>query len=313
MTQPAPTGIGLDIGGTFLKGARVDAAGRIVARIREPIAKSSGEALLTQLTRAVASLEDGVPAAARAVGIGLPGIVERASHVRVAPAVPVLNGLPVGEDIARRTGRAAFLENDANAAALAEAWLGGGRGEACLLCVTLGTGIGGGLVLDGRVWAGHSGYAGEIGHIQVEPDGVPCPCGSRGCLETIAGAGGWKRRAEALLASRASSIRGRELDPKAISEAARAGDAVAIEVVDGVTRALGIGIAAALDLLNLKRVVIGGGVADAGELLLGRIVAETRKRTFPQVFADCSFRLAELGGDAGVIGAARVAMLGLGA
>jgi glucokinase len=303
--------IGLDVGGSFLKGARVDRTGRVEARLHQPVAGRSAEDLLDQLVAAVVALEEGA-APARAVGIGLPGIVERgALRVRVAPAVPVLNGLPVGEEVSRRTGRPTFLENDANAAALAEAWLGAGRGARSLLLVTLGTGIGGGLVLEGRIWTGQSGYAGEVGHIQVEPDGVPCACGSHGCLETVAGAPGWKRRAEAALASRQSSLSGRPLDPETIVEAARSGDPVALEVVEGSAAALGVGVAATLDLLNLDRVIVAGGVAAAGAFLLDRIVAQVQRRTFPQIFADCSFRVAELGPDAGVVGAARVALLAL--
>jgi len=220
----------------------------------------------------------------------------------------------VGEELEARTGRASFVENDANAAALAEAWLGAGRGGHDVLYVTLGTGVGGGLVFDGRIWMGRNGYAGEIGHIQVDPDGPACGCGSWGCLETIAGIPGWTRRAEALLAGgRQSTLVGvSPLDPQAIVEAARGDDAVALEVVDGAARAVGMGIAAVLDLLNVDRVVVGGGVANAGFFLLERIVEEARKRTFPHVFADVSFRLAELGSDAGVVGAARVGMLGVG-
>jgi len=299
--------IGLDVGGTFLKGARIDGAGRVADRLHQPVAKASPQDMLEQLATAVRTLEAGESVAG--VGIGLPGIVDRAaSRVRVSPAVPVLDALPVGEEILSRTGLPVFLENDANAAALAEAWLGAGRGAENMLLLTLGTGIGAGLVLGGRVWSGRSGYAGEIGHIQVDPDGVPCPCGSRGCLETVAGAKGWTRAAEAMIAARGSSLKGKDLDQRAIIEAAREGDAVALEVVERAAQALGVGIAAVLDLLNIERVVLAGGVAAAGPFLLDKIVDETRKRTYPQVFADCSFRPAELGGDAGVVGAARVAM-----
>lgn len=308
----ASTFIGLDIGGTFVKAARIDRAGRVTARLQEPVAKGSAELLLSQIETALTSLgKDGAEGhPALAVGIGLPGIVDRAaSEVRVSPAVPALDGLPIGEQVLRRTGMRAFLENDANAAALAEAWLGAGREAENMLVVTLGTGIGAGLVLGGRVWAGRSGYAGELGHVQVDASGFPCACGSRGCLETVAGAPGWRRRAEAAVAGRESALGGKDLDPKAIVDAARAGDAVAVEVVDGAARALGVGIAAALNLLNLDCVVIGGGVAAAGPFLLERIVEETRRRTYPQVFGDCTFRPAELGTDAGVVGAARVAMI----
>jgi glucokinase len=314
--MPAPDAayIGLDVGGTFLKGARIDATGKVLSRLHEPIRKGNSAEILGQLAGAVETLEKGV-GPSLAVGVGLPGIVEMTrGRVRSAPNVPALDGLKVGEELETRTGRAAFAENDANAAALAEAWLGAGRGASHVLYVTLGTGVGGGLVFDGRIWMGRNGYAGEIGHIQVEPQGHPCGCGSWGCLETIAGVPGWTRRAEALLATgRASTLTGRTpLDPQVIVEAARGDDAVALEVVDGAARAVGVGVAAVLDLLNVDRVVVGGGVASAGFFLLERIAEETRRRTFPHVFADVTFRLAELGPDAGVVGASRVGMIGVG-
>ncbi len=302
--------LGLDIGGSFLKGAIVDPSGKVEQRLHEPISKASLDDLVAQLERAAQTLIGGQ--GARAVGIGIPGIVEQETAcVRHAPNVPVLNGFALAEEVKKRTGLQAFLENDANAAALAEAWRGAGRGSQDQLFVTLGTGIGAGVILGGRIWSGKSGYAGEVGHIQAEPDGLPCGCGSRGCVETIAGNGGWVRRAEAGLRDRDSSLRGKPIDPEAIVDAARQGDALALEVVAGTARALGVGIGAVLNLLNLDRVVIGGGVAAAGEFLLDRVKAEVQARTFPQVFADAGFRLAELGGDAGVVGAARVAMVGL--
>jgi glucokinase len=313
MPVPDSAYIGIDVGGTFLKGARIDPTGKVLARLHEPIRKASSGELLGQLAGAVETLEKAGPAVA--IGVGLPGIVEMTrGRVRSAPNVPALDGLKVGEELEARTGRASFAENDANAAALAEAWLGAGRGASHVLYVTLGTGVGGGLVFDGRIWMGRNGYAGEIGHIQVQPDGRPCGCGSWGCLETIAGVPGWTRRAEELLASgRSSTLAGRSpLDPQVIVEAARGEDAVALEIVDGAAAAIGVGVAAVLDLLNVDRVVVGGGVAAAGFFLLERIAEETRRRTFPHVFADVTFRLAELGSDAGVVGAARVGMIGVG-
>ena len=314
MPQSELNYIGLDVGGTFLKGAVMTGSGRILTRLSEPIRKATSAEILAQLASAVEGLEaKGGPCTA--VGVGLPGIIELTKgKVRSAPNVPVLDGLKVGQELETRTGRASFVENDANAAALAEAWLGAGRSASHVLFVTLGTGVGGGIVFEGRIWLGRNGYAGEIGHIQVEPNGVPCGCGSWGCLETVAGIPGWTRRAEELLASgRESTLKGKlPLDPRAIVEAARGDDVLALEVVDGAARAIGVGVAAVLDLLNCDRVVIGGGVANAGFFLLERIAEETRKRTFPHVFADVTFRLAELGPDAGVVGAGRVGMLGVG-
>jgi glucokinase len=311
MTANATEYVGLDVGGTYLKGARVDETGRVLARLHDPIQKDSRDALLAQLAAAIGTLEGDGPAAG--VGIGLPGIVDLGSgRVRSAPNLPALNGLDLAAEISRRTGRRCFPENDANAAALAEAWLGAGRDAETVLLITLGTGVGGGLVFHGKIWSGKSGYAGEIGHIQVDPDGVRCGCGSWGCLETIAGIAGWVRRAEEEMASRPSRLRGHtEISPEVIVREANAGDAVAIDVMDDAARAVGIGIAASLNLLNLDRVVVGGGLARAGDVLLDRIVAHTRPRTFAHVFEDASFRLAELGADAGVVGAARAAIIGV--
>jgi glucokinase len=311
MTPHTAEYVGLDVGGTYLKGARIDEAGRILASLHDPVERDSPQALLGQLSSAVKTLEGERPAAG--VGIGLPGIVDLGSgRVRSAPNLPALNGLDLAAEVSQRTGRRCFPENDANAAALAEAWLGAGRGAETVLLVTLGTGIGGGLVFHGKIWSGKSGYAGEIGHIQVDPDGIPCGCGSRGCLETIAGIGGWVRRAEEEMTVRESGLRRHSaLNPEVIVGEARGGDTVAIDVMDGAARALGTGIAATLNLLNLDRVVIGGGVARAGAILLDRIVEHTRRRAFPHVFEDASFRLAELGSDAGVVGAARVGIIGV--
>jgi glucokinase len=307
----AKEAIGIDVGGTFLKAARVGDDGQLRGHIEEPVSKGSADDLLRQMQLAVRGLE--AAGAARAVGVGLPGIVDASSgRLYNAPNVPVLNGLDIGQELGQRTGRPCFAENDANAAALAEAWMGAGRGAARLLFVTLGTGVGGALVFDGRIWGGKSGYAGEIGHLQADPRGLPCGCGSWGCVETIAGGPGWERRARKALAGRESLLNDAHLlDPATIVGAARDGDPVALDIVDEAGAAVGLGVASALNLLNLDRVVIGGGVARAGEFLLGRIVEQARRRTFPHVFADTEFRLAELGSDAGVVGAARVGMLGL--
>src|SRR5262249_3059355 len=149
----------------------------------------------------------------------------------------------------------------------AEAWIGAGRGESNLLLVTLGTGVGSGLVLQGRIWEGRSGYAGELGHIQIEAEGVACGCGSWGCVGTVAGARGRTRRAEAFLANGQPSSMRLPLDQRAIVEAARAGDAGALQVVADVARAVARGVAAALQLLNIECVVLGGGVSAAGAFL----------------------------------------------
>ena len=194
---------------------------------------------------------------------------------------------------------------------MAEAWLGAGRGAKSLVFLTLGTGVGGAVILHERLWTGRSGYAGEAGHIQLDPDGEPCGCGSRGCLETVVGIAGWSRRAEEKIKTRSSRLAGQRIEPATIVAAAREGDQVAIEVVDETAKALGQALGALINVLNPERAVIGGGVAAAGAFLLDRVVRDTKKCCWPQAFEDCSFRMAELGGDAGMVGAARVAMRGV--
>ncbi len=305
--------IGLDVGGTNLKGARIGSDGAVEARLHEPIARSRGEELLEQMGRAVKALSEGE--APLGVGVGVPGIVDHSSRrlqaVANLPALAALKDVDLESDLARRVACPAFLENDANAAGLAEAWRGAGQGASGVLYVTLGTGVGGALILDGRLWTGHSGYAGEIGHMQIDPKGVPCGCGSSGCLETVVGIRGWIRRAEELRAARPSRLRDVSLEPATIVAAARDRDPSALQVVDEVAQALGQALSGLLNALNVERCVIGGGVAAAGAFLLDRIVRETRPRCWAKVFQDCSFRLAQLGNDAGVVGAARVAMVGL--
>jgi glucokinase len=247
--------------------------------------------------------------------VGLPGIVDRRTSrlqgVPNLPALAALKDVDLAGELARRADCPAFLENDGNTAGLAEAWRGAGRDASSVLYVTLGTGVGGAIVLEGRLWRGHSGYAGEVGHIQIDPRGRPCGCGSVGCVETIVGIAGWVRRAGELRASQSTRLAEVALEPATIVAAAREGDPAALQVVDEVARALAQVIGGLINALNFERCVIGGGVAAAGTFLLDRIARETRARCWARVFEDCSFRLAELGNDAGVVGAARVAMIGL--
>jgi glucokinase len=302
--------IGLDIGTTFLKGAAVDGTGKIATRLHEPLAKETTKALLDQIEAAVRSLEASGGENARAVGIAIPGVVQ-GPKVTMCANLPVIAGLALVDEVGRRTGRHVYLENDANAAALAEAWQGAGRGCRSLLFVIVGSGIGAGVVLEGRVWPGEIGLAGEIGHVQVDPEGEPCGCGSRGCLQTLAAAPAWARRAKELLSKKESKLRGLELDQKTIVEAARGGDAVALEVMTGAARALSICLAGAISLINPARVVLGGGVTAASTFFLDTLAQQTRSRTLAVLADGCSFHVAELGDDAGVIGASRVAKVGI--
>ncbi len=303
--------LGFEIDTNILRAASVDGLGHIVSRFEQPTAKESLDRLLEQCVAAVRSLEAAGGEPARAVGIAIPGIVLDGTQVSLCANLPMLSGATTRDELSKRLGRPVFLENDANAAALAEAWHGAGRGANSLLFVTIGTGLGAGVVLGGHIWSGETGYAGEIGHFQIDPDGATCGCGSRGCLQTIAGAQGWARRARDAMAGRASKLQDKALDQKSIIEAASEGDPVAAEVVSGAAQALGIALGAAISLLNPARVVIGGEAATVGTYLVERISQEVQRRTLPKVFSSCAFRASELGGDGCVLGASRVAKVGM--
>ena len=232
-------------------------------------------------------------------------------------------------EIERRLGTTVILENDANAAALGEQWLGAGRGVESMCMYTLGTGVGGGLVLEGKIWRGWNGMAGELGHCNVEPEGHGCGCGSWGCLEQYASATAVVRMAREMLAAGAPS------NSQAVYERAMQGDAEAKKVFERVGRALGMAIADMVNILNLSLYVIGGGVSSAWDAFAPAMFAEVRKRSF--VYAGTTaengggvggrnaslpaagsrrrtqIRRAVLGGDGGLYGAARLAMIEAGA
>jgi len=218
-----------------------------------------------------------------------------------------------------------ILENDANSAALGEKWLGAARDYDDMLMLTLGTGVGGGIVLGGRVWHGMRGMAGEPGHITIEPDGPPCPCGNRGCLEQYASATAVVRMAREAIAQGNSPALTRaaqenaEISAKSVYQMAVEGDNGAQQIYRRVGWALGIGLADLINLLNLPMYVIGGGVASAWDAFLPALLEEVRKRSFvyrataPEESSGSGKKTiitrALLGGDAGLVGAARLPML----
>lgn len=204
--------------------------------------------------------------------------------------------------------------NDARLAALGEAAYGAGVGARSMLMVTLGTGVGGGVVLNGRILMGESGVAGEIGHMTVNPfETQACNCGKKGCLEQYASATGMVRVAKQILAERteASLLRQNEITAKALWDAARAGDALAAEITDMVCEYLGIAVANAMYLVDTERIVLGGGVSQAGEFLLRKVEKAYKSKVFPHS-REKKFLLAKLGNDAGMRGAAALLLQKIG-
>jgi len=220
------------------------------------------------------------------VGIGVPGIIDmQTGMVRESPNLPGWSDYPVRDEIEKRLGAPVILENDANVAAFGEKWLGVGRQVGDMAMLTLGTGVGGGIVLDGKIWHGMTGMAGEFGHMTVDPEGQPCGCGNRGCLEQYASATAIVRMArEAIAAGDApgltkAAISDLELSAKEIYNLAIRGDEQAVWIFRKVGRALGIALAAMVNGLNLQMYVIGGGVCSAWDAFSPTIFEELRQRS----------------------------------
>jgi glucokinase len=308
--------IGVDVGGTKVAAGVVDDAGQVLATSRLETPSTSAADTETTIASVVEQLRE-LHSDVVAVGIGAAGWVdETRSRVRFAPNL-AWRDEPLRDQLSERIGLPVVVENDANAAAWAEHRFGAARGEDHFVLLTIGTGIGGGLVLDGRLYRGRWGTAGEPGHLAYVPGGQPCGCGNKGCLEQYVSGSALVRVArERALADQASAARLIELAGGApqriqgghVTQAAREGDQLAVALFDEMGRHLGAALAGLASLLDPSCFVVGGGVSEAGELLLGP-AREVFEATLPgrghRPVADV--RLAALGNDAGLVGAADLA------
>ncbi len=316
--------IGVDLGGTNLRIAAVGDDGRLLESVTLDTGPKRGrDAVLDEMCRAIHEVlgRQAKPGSLAGIGIGVPGIIDmETGMLRESPNLPGWHDYPVRDQIEQRLKTRVVLENDANAAAMGEFWMGAARAVDDCCMITLGTGVGGGLVLDGQLWHGMTGMAGELGHITVNPDGPPCGCGSRGCIEQYASATAVKRMAEeAVVRGGVPELerlsRSRQLNAKAIFELAQRGDAGAQAVYATVGRMLGVLLAGLVNGLNLPMYVIGGGVSAAWDAFAPVMIEEVRRRSFVYAATEQEARRrtqivrAALGGDAGLIGAARVALI----
>ncbi len=326
--------IGVDLGGTNLRAAVVDEGGRILTKVELETEVSRGRAaVVDELCRAVQLAAKGVRERLQVtgellgIGVGVPGLIDSETGLLLeSPNLPGWSDYDVKGEIERRLNTAVILENDANAAALGEQWLGAGLEAESMCMYTLGTGVGGGLVLNGEIWRGWNGMAAELGHCNVEPDGHPCKCGSHGCVEQYASATAVVRMAKEALASGAATelrrVADGELDSRAVYECAMRGDAEAKKVFERVGRALGRAIANMVNTLNLPLFVIGGGASSAWDAFAPAMFDEVRMRSY--IYGGtttedgqgvggrkCWTRItrATLGGDGGLYGAARLPMM----
>jgi glucokinase len=302
--------IGMDLGGTNLRVAAVDRGGAVTALRREETGAREGpEAVIERIVAAVRGVVAQVAAGGgrvRGVMLGAPGIISSARGTIVSsPNLPGWRDVPLRDEVAAALGLPVSLENDANAAAYGEHWRGAGRGCASMVLLTLGTGVGGGLVLGGDLWRGADGMAGEIGHVTIDPSGRTCRCGNTGCLETCASATG--------IVDRYRELAGVEESASAEQVHARAleGDANARQAYREAGRALGIAFATLVNLLNPERIVVGGGVLPAWDLFMPPAEQELRRRAFAAPAARVGFARAALGDLAGVTGAGGLLWRGL--
>ena len=297
-----------DLGGTHLRGATVDRDGKIRFRFKQntPQVKDAN-AIVDAIVAAVRESGDEISA----VSLVVPGTVNvEEGAVVTAPNLPCLDGFRLAEALTEQLDLPAILENDANAAAVGEMWQGAAIGCNTIICVTLGTGVGGGIILNGQLWRGVDGAAAEIGHMCVDPfGGVACTCGSRGCLEVFASATAIVRMTrEASPRYPDSVLHGQEdRTAETIFEAGQQGDDLALEIFRRMGVYLGIGLANLINILNPEMIVIGGGVVNGWDLFEKHMHQQVEERAFPLLAARVKIVRAKCGDDAGLLGAARLA------
>lgn len=295
--------IGIDLGGTYTKLALVSSSGKILQRAR---LSTQEHASRDGLLKAIASEIDVLLRKARltrrqvkGVGIGVPGLVDFSrGMVYGLTNVRGWENTPVKRLLERKLKIPVLADNDVNVMALGECKFGAGKGARNAVCITLGTGVGGGIIIDGGIYRGSTFSAGEVGHMPLKEEGLSCNCGGYGCLERYVG--------NRYISEEFRSMEGGAslVSPESISIKARKGDKASIELWDRVGKRIGTTLAGIVNLLNPEKIIIGGGVAEAGELLFGPIRKTVKRRAMPVPGRAVRILKAKLGNDAGVIGAA---------
>lgn len=311
--QPETYTIGVDLGGTNLRIAAMSSTGAVLEKIAlDTEVKEGRERVVADMCAAVTEVGGRLRGLQFAgIGIGVPGIIDLASgYIRRSPNLPGWSDFPVRDDIERRLGVQVVLENDANAAALGEKRAGAGRNVASLCMLTLGTGVGGGLILEDKIWHGMDGMAGELGHMSIDPNGALCGCGNHGCIEAYASASAITNMAMAAIRVGRSPRMAREseqlgeLSAEIVYVMAKQGDTVAREIFDLVGRSLGVAVSNLINAFNLPLYVLGGGVARAWDVFGETLMAEVRKRSLVYRSTQTRIEPSALDSEAGLIGAA---------
>ena len=292
--------IGVDLGGTNLRAAAIDRGGKMLNKVAGSTPVGAGrDAVISDMVRAIETLQASLPGQKLSgVGVGVPGFILMDKGIVVgAPNLPEFDNYPVRDEIEKRLSAKVILENDANAAALGEKWMGAGRDVDDLILLTLGTGIGGGIISGGKVLRGSLGMAGEIGHITISPNGYPCGCGNTGCVEKYASATAVSAMARLLNL-------GHDLSSEDVFNLAKGGNPRAQAIFDSVGIALGTLLATLINTFNFSLYLLGGGMTAAWELFEPTMLAEASRRSFIYRKNPPHIERAALGGEAGLFGAA---------
>lgn len=304
--------VGVDLGGTAIKVGLCDAEGRLLQTFEGPTEVAKGpDTVIDNIENYIRRIVEESPydwSQVAGIGAGVAGFTNvKEGVILLAPNVG-FKDVPIRAILEERLGKPVKIDNDANVAALGEAWSGAGKGIDNCVCYTLGTGVGGGIIINGKIVQGFSGMAGELGHIAVIPDleAIQCGCGKMGCLETVSSATGIIRMAKDAVerGDRTSLSLLEDIAAKDVFDAAKAGDEVAVRIISRAAFYLGKSMAAVAVTLNPERFIIGGGLSKAGEFLFEQIRETFKKLTPEPVTRGVSIVPAELGNDAGMIGAA---------
>ncbi|HEY4602639.1 MAG TPA: ROK family glucokinase [Cerasibacillus sp.] len=310
--------IGIDIGGTSIKIGFIDQVGQIIHKWEIPTRKEeSGIHIVQDIRDSIVekqialSIDDNQFVG---IGVGAPGFID---HKRgTVHAVNIgWTDYQLKQCVQEKFNLPVWIENDANMAVLGENWRGAGNGEENVMLITLGTGVGGGVIANGELLRGESGAASEIGHVTVERNGVTCNCGREGCLETIASATGMVRQAKETIDKHPQSHmaqfyrKNKAISVKDLFSLAEQGEQLSQQIIDNTTNVLATAIQNMATLINPSRILIGGGVSNAGEALLKPLRDKFIAKALPRISKPCELKSAELGNDAGIIGAAYVVLV----
>src|SRR5438309_1553909 len=300
--------VGIDIAAKTMHAVMISAAGEVKAR-RD--AELKAENIISEITNLVAGFRETGPI--KSVGVGIPGLVNRETdQVLISTGLPSIVRDDIHSELMKATGLRFELENDANAAAYGEYKAGAGRGARDIFYIGIGEAIGGAIILDGKLWLGASGCAGEIGHITINTEGAECLCGNTGCLETVASGPNIVRRALDRLHRDSTSSLSRlalqeNLTVADVAREANNGDDFSVMMLERTGKSIGTAVASMINLLSIERIILGGAIMEAGDLILKPIIEEARRRSFQPCFEATKIVAAELGADGVAIGAALLA------